>query len=82
MSDDAAAAAKVIVVLTHRALINLDAIHERTGYSKTDIINRALIIYGYVNATLATDNGGELWVRETRGGQLVQIKLDDEGEEK
>jgi hypothetical protein len=42
-----------------------------TGYTKTDIVNRALQIYEFIQQL--TENGGTLHVRQAQGAELERL---------
>jgi hypothetical protein len=62
---------RITVGLIDQAAGDLQATHDRTGLSKTDIVNRAITLYEFVAAEL--DSGAELIVR--RDGNDLLIKL-------
>ena len=62
---------RITVSLVPKAASDLAAIHSRTTLSKTDIVNRALSLYEFVDAELAA--GGEFVVRRADREHLVQL---------
>jgi hypothetical protein len=62
---------RITVGLIEKAATDLQTTHDRTGLSKTDIVNRALSLYEFVDAELQA--GAELIVR--RNGQDLLVKL-------
>src|SRR2546430_498477 len=64
---------RVTVNLTPAALQALDRLCEATGYSKTDVINRALQVYE-VWQELADRNGGPVTVKH-KDGETERIRL-------
>jgi hypothetical protein len=62
---------RITVALVDKAAADLQATYERTGLSKTDIVNRAVSLYEFIDAEL--DAGAELIVR--RNGKDHIIKL-------
>jgi hypothetical protein len=62
---------RVTVALVPKAAVDLQIVHDRTGLSKTDIVNRAISLYEFVDAELA--GGAELIVR--RDGSDYFVKL-------
>jgi len=62
---------RITVALIDKAATDLQITHDRTSLSKTDIVNRALSLYEFVDAELRA--GGELMVR--RDGRDYIIKL-------
>jgi hypothetical protein len=70
-SPTVAAVDRITVALVAKAAADLQNVHERTRLSKTDIVNRAISLYEFVDAELSA--GAELVVR--RDGQEHLIKL-------
>lgn len=66
-----AASGRITVALIDKAANDLQITHERTGLSKTDIVNRALSLYQFVDAELGA--GAEFIVR--RDGREFLLKL-------
>lgn len=66
-----AAVDRITVALVAKAAADLQNLHERTRLSKTDIVNRAISLYEFVDAELSA--GAELVVRSD--GQEHLIKL-------
>lgn len=64
---------RVTVALVPKAATDLQNTMERTGLSKTDIVNRAVSLYEYVDARLTA--GDELLIRNSETGQIEIIKL-------
>ena len=62
---------RITVALVAKAAADLQAIQDRTGLSKTDIVNRAISLYEFIDAELS--EGAELSVR--RDGKEHLIKL-------
>jgi hypothetical protein len=61
----------ITVLLVDKAAADLQITHERTNMSKTDIINRAVSLYEFVDAEMRA--GAELIIR--RDGQDYLVKL-------
>jgi hypothetical protein len=61
----------ITFVLVEKAATDLRITHERTHLSKTDIVNRAISLYEFVDAELKA--GSEFIVR--RDGQEYLVKL-------
>ena len=66
------AADRVTVTLVPKAAGDLRQAVARTGLSKTDIINRAISLYEYLEDRLS--NGAQLLIRD-ESGQIEQIKF-------
>jgi hypothetical protein len=61
------------VALVPKAASDLRQTVERTGLSKTDIVNRALSLYEYLDARLS--RGAEILIRDGESGQVEQIRF-------
>lgn len=66
-------AERITVALAPRAAGDLRQAAERTGLSKTDIVNRAVSLYEYLDARAG--RGDELLVRDPGSGQLTQVRF-------
>ena len=66
-----AAAGRITVALVPKAANDLQVIHERTGLSKTDIVNRALSLYEFVDSELSA--GAELIVRQDGKEHIIKL---------
>jgi hypothetical protein len=64
---------RVTVNLNARSSRALDVAAELTGDTKTDIINRALQIYAYLEQ-VAT-RGGAVYTRESEDAELEKLKI-------
>lgn len=64
---------RITVALVPKAAEDLQRTVDRTGLSKTDIVNRALSLYAYLDERMAA--GDELLVRAKNRGQTEIIKL-------
>lgn len=64
-------ASRITVALVDRAATDLQTTHERTQLSKTDIVNRAISLYEFIDAELG--KGADLIIR--RDGHDSIIKL-------
>jgi len=64
---------RITVALVRRAAEDLQRLHNRTGLSKTDLVNRAISVYEFVQAEV--DAGNEVHVRDPKTGkeQLVRF---------
>jgi hypothetical protein len=63
---------RITVALVPKAAADLQIVHDRTHQSKTDIVNRAVSLYEFIEAELSA--GAELIVRQ-KDGQEHMIKL-------
>lgn len=74
VGDSAAAkpeATRVTVALVAKAAADLRRVHERTQLSRTDIINRALSLYEFIDSELG--DGAELIVRRDGIEHLIKL---------
>jgi hypothetical protein len=64
---------RLSVSLIPRTVEELEQLHEKTGMSKTDIVNRAISLYAFVTEQL--DSGQDLLIRDrqTKKDQLIQL---------
>lgn len=70
---DLKALARVTVNLVRPAQTSLMQLMELTGLSKTDLVNRALQIYGDLQRTMSA--GGAVYVQEQPKADLERIRL-------
>lgn len=68
-----AAADRITITLIPKAAGDLQQAVDRTGLSKTDIVNRAVSLYEYLDARLS--HGDELLVRDSESGEIQQIRF-------
>ena len=61
----------VMVALVSKAATDLQSTHERTRMSKTDIVNRAVSLYEFVEAEMSA--GAELIVRRDGADYVVKL---------
>jgi hypothetical protein len=64
---------RVTVALVPKAAGDLQQTVERTGLSKTDIINRAVSLYEYIDGRLS--GGAELLIRDDKTGQVELLRF-------
>jgi len=64
---------RITVALIPRAQDGLQRLMANTGYSKTDIVNRAITLYEFIDSQL--QDGNELLVREKTTGSTESIRL-------
>ena len=70
---DLKALERVTVNLVRPAQASLKLLMELTGLSKTDLVNRALQIYGDLQQTISA--GGAVYVQEKPKADLERIRL-------
>jgi hypothetical protein len=61
----------ITVALIPKVATDLQSIHERTRMSKTDIVNRAVSLYEFVDAEMSA--GAELIVRRDGDDYVVEL---------
>jgi hypothetical protein len=64
---------RITVALVPKAAGDLRRTVGRTGLSKTDVVNRAVSLYEYLDARLS--RGDEILVRDGESGQVEQIRF-------
>jgi len=69
MSPAPVTAVRITVALIPKAAAAFDRLRERTRLSKTDLVNRAISLYEFIDGEMAA--GREILVRDTDG--LVQL---------
>jgi hypothetical protein len=71
--DQRAAADRITVALIPQASDDLQRLQDRTGLSKTDIANRAIILYEFIDSQLKA--GRDLLVKDNETGESQLVKL-------
>ncbi|WP_055480403.1 hypothetical protein [Sphaerimonospora mesophila] len=66
-------AERITVGLVARAAEQLQRLQDRTGYSKTDLVNRAITLLEFVDGELA--EGNELLLRRKESGETFVVKM-------
>jgi hypothetical protein len=61
------------VALIAKSAEDLRRIQERTGLSKTDVVNRAVTLYEFIDGRLA--EGSELLLRNKETGETEIVRL-------
>ncbi|MER7209839.1 hypothetical protein ABT340_22500 [Streptosporangium sp. NPDC000239] len=64
---------RITVGLVPRVSEQLQRLQERTGFSKTDLVNRAITLYEYVEAEAS--KGNDLLIRQKDNGELFIVKI-------
>ncbi|MFL6126901.1 MAG: hypothetical protein ACJ73U_45675 [Actinophytocola sp.] len=59
--------------LTPRSVRAMNNLAHWTGYTKTDILNRALQIYEFVQQVV--ENGGSLQIRQSESAELERLTI-------
>lgn len=68
-----AATERITVALVPKASEDLQRLQDRTGLSKTDIVNRAISSYEFIEAELRA--GRDLTVRDSQTGETQIIRF-------
>ena len=68
-----AANERITVALIKKAADDLQLVQDRTGLSKTDIVNRAITLYQFIDAELQA--GNELQVRDPKTDKIQVLRL-------
>jgi hypothetical protein len=64
---------RITVALIPQAGADLRALQERTSLSRTDITNRAITLYEFIDAQLRS--GRDLLIRDNRTGETQIVRL-------
>ncbi len=64
---------RVTVALIPKAVEDLQRLQDRTGLSKTDIVNRAISVYEFVDAQVLA--GNDLIIRDRKTGETQILRL-------
>jgi hypothetical protein len=72
-ADQRTAADRITVALIPQASDDLQRLQDRTGLSKTDIANRAIILYEFIDSQLKA--GRDLIVKDRETGESQLVKL-------
>jgi hypothetical protein len=64
---------RITVALIRRAAEDLQRLHARTGLSKTDIVNRAISVYEFVESEAEAGNG--VYVRDQATGNYERVRF-------
>jgi hypothetical protein len=64
---------RITVALVPKAGMSLQQLHERTGLSKTDLVNRAITLYDFIEESLR--DGRDVLVRDKKTGEQQTVVL-------
>jgi hypothetical protein len=70
---DRVAAERITVALIPKAADDLQALQDRTGLSKTDIVNRAITAYEFFESRMR--DGNDLVIRDPKTGEIQIVKF-------
>lgn len=68
-----AIADRITVALVRKAGEDLQRLQGRTGLSKTDLVNRAISLYEFIDGQVQA--GNELLVRDPKTGEIQLIRI-------
>lgn len=71
--DHSATPDRITVSLIPRARRDLQQLHDKTSLSKTDIVNRAITLYEFIEAQLSADQ--DILIRDRKTGEVHVIRL-------
>jgi hypothetical protein len=66
-------AERITVALIPKAAEDLQRLQDRTGLSKTDLANRAISLYEFIDAQLSA--GRDLLIRDSTTGEIQSVRL-------
>lgn len=64
---------RITVALIPKAAEDLQRLQERTGLSKTDIANRAITLYEFIDSQLNT--GRDVLIKDSETGETQTVRL-------
>jgi len=64
---------RITVALIPKVVLDLELLQDRTGMSETDLVNRAISLYEFIDAQLR--EGRDLLTRDARSGQTQMVRL-------
>ena len=64
---------RITVALIPKAASDLQGLQERSGLSKTDLVNRAISLYEFIDAQLR--EGKEVLIRDPAKGETQRVHL-------
>lgn len=64
---------RITVALVRRAQEDLQQLQDRTGLSKTDIVNRAITVYEFIESQ--EQAGNDLFVRDHKTGETQLVRF-------
>lgn len=64
---------RITVALVRKAGEDLQHLQDRTGLSKTDIVNRAISVYEFIESEIQA--GNDLFVRDHKTGETQLVRF-------
>jgi hypothetical protein len=68
-----AAVDRIAVALVRKAAADLQATQDRTGLSKTELINRAISLYEFIDTEMR--DGGQVLIQDSNTGETRVLRL-------
>jgi hypothetical protein len=59
--------------LISKAADDLKILQDKTGLSKTDVVNRAITLYEFIDAQLRA--GQDILIRDPRSGEVLTVRI-------
>lgn len=72
-SSEPPQAERITVALIPKAVVDLQSLQERTGLSKTDLANRAISLYEFIDKLLR--DGKEVLIRDPEANETQRVHL-------
>jgi len=73
VSDRPTVTERITVALVRRAGDDLQTLQDRTGLSKTDIVNRAITLYEFIEGQVQA--GMDLYIKDPKTGETQLIRF-------
>jgi hypothetical protein len=64
---------RITVALVRKAGDDLQRLQDRTGLSKTDIVNRAISVYEFIESEVQA--GNDLYIRDPKTGETQLVRF-------
>lgn len=66
-------AERITVALISKAAADLKILQGRTRLSKTDVVNRAITLYEFIDAQIRA--GQDILIRDRRSGEILTVRI-------
>ncbi len=73
VNDRPAVTERITVALVRKAGEDLQTLQDRTGFSKTDIVNRAISLYEFIDGQVQA--GMDLYIKDPKTGEIQHIRF-------
>ena len=64
---------RITIALIPKVAEELQKLQSRTGLSKTDLVNRAITLYEFIDAQLR--DGKDILVRDQKSGEILTVRI-------